>query len=162
MAYVVCTPSAAAPIKSYSPELMVLPYLPEQHGDAAAGTDEPTAVDPVRAARARAPRRPLPPLRPLAPCKPRLRCSVKERTATDGRSCCCRAVALRQAVVARAAARLAPWLSRATALVVGPGLGSDPLVCATATAAMRQVRAAPTLASARRIGALLCSSVCEG
>jgi ATP-dependent NAD(P)H-hydrate dehydratase len=30
MAYVICTPSAATAIKSYSPELMVLPYLPEQ------------------------------------------------------------------------------------------------------------------------------------
>lgn len=29
MAYVICTPSAATAIKSYSPELMVLPYLPE-------------------------------------------------------------------------------------------------------------------------------------
>lgn len=29
MAYVVCTPSAKDAIKSYSPELMVLPYLPD-------------------------------------------------------------------------------------------------------------------------------------
>ncbi|EFJ51794.1 hypothetical protein VOLCADRAFT_116306 [Volvox carteri f. nagariensis] len=29
MAYVICTPSAATAIKCYSPELMVLPYLPE-------------------------------------------------------------------------------------------------------------------------------------
>ncbi len=44
MAYVICTPSAAAAIKSYSPELMVLPYLPErpleQHDAGEAAVDQ--------------------------------------------------------------------------------------------------------------------------
>lgn len=35
MAYVICTPSAATAIKSYSPELMVLPYLHEAAAAAA-------------------------------------------------------------------------------------------------------------------------------
>ncbi|PNH05060.1 ATP-dependent (S)-NAD(P)H-hydrate dehydratase [Tetrabaena socialis] len=87
MAYVICTPSAATAIKSYSPELMVLPYLPEttqQQYDSAAAPDE--------------------------------------------------------AAVERAVARIAPWLARASAVVVGPGLGDDPAVCATASALIARCR----------------------
>ncbi|KAG2490399.1 hypothetical protein HYH03_011199 [Edaphochlamys debaryana] len=85
MAYVICTPSAATAIKSYSPELMVLPYLPE---------------DP----------------------------DAGEGAAPDA------------AAVAKALARIQPWLGRASCLVVGPGLGSDPAVCATAAELMGEAR----------------------
>ncbi|GIL71416.1 hypothetical protein Vretifemale_1975, partial [Volvox reticuliferus] len=90
MAYVICTPSAATAIKSYSPELMVLPYLPEQPLG--------SKVDPSMAS------------------------SADETT------------------VGRAVARILPWTFRASAVVMGPGLGSDPLVCATATALMHETR----------------------
>ncbi|KXZ42978.1 hypothetical protein GPECTOR_108g173 [Gonium pectorale] len=76
MAYVICTPSAAVPIKSYSPELMVLPYLPE----GPPGEEQPAV----------------------------------------------------QAEVDAAVTRILPWLGRASALLVGPGLGSDPSACAAA------------------------------
>ncbi|GIL46365.1 hypothetical protein Vafri_3362 [Volvox africanus] len=90
MAYVICTPSAATAIKSYSPELMVLPYLPEQPLQ--------SELDPAMVS------------------------SVDETT------------------VSRAVARILPWTSRASAVVVGPGLGSDPFVCATVTALMIETR----------------------
>ncbi|KAG2428236.1 hypothetical protein HYH02_014418 [Chlamydomonas schloesseri] len=95
MAYVICTPSAATAIKSYSPELMVLPYLHEASSAAAAATvaggggeDE---VDMV--------------------------------------------------AVSRAVDRILPWLQRATAVVVGPGLGDDPAVCEAGAALLHHARA---------------------
>eukprot|EP00198_Chlamydomonas_reinhardtii_P011304 XP_001700641.1 predicted protein [Chlamydomonas reinhardtii] len=92
MAYVICTPSAATAIKSYSPELMVLPYLHEAAAAAAwpggAGEDK---VDMV--------------------------------------------------AVSRAVDRILPWLQRATAVVVGPGLGDDPAVCEAGAALLHHARA---------------------
>ncbi|GLI59251.1 hypothetical protein VaNZ11_001097 [Volvox africanus] len=90
MAYVICTPSAATAIKSYSPELMVLPYLPEQPLG--------SGVDPSMVSSAD------------------------------------------EATVSGAVARILSWTSRASAVVVGPGLGSNPGVVATVTVLMRETR----------------------
>ncbi|KAG2423692.1 hypothetical protein HXX76_015082 [Chlamydomonas incerta] len=88
MAYVICTPSAATAIKSYSPELMVLPYLHEAAAGAYSGEEK---VDMV--------------------------------------------------AVSRAVDRILPWLQRATAVVVGPGLGDDPAVCEAGAALLHHARA---------------------
>ncbi|GLC44200.1 hypothetical protein PLESTM_001567900 [Pleodorina starrii] len=95
MAYVICTPSAATAIKSYSPELMVLPYLPEQQQQQQ---------------------------------------QQQMSTGAEGEG------PVDQAAVELAVSRICPWLSRASALVVGPGLGGDPAVCATAAALMGEAR----------------------
>lgn len=39
-----------------------------------------------------------------------------------------------------AVSRIAPWLSRASAVVVGPGLGADPAVCEAAAQLLGRAR----------------------
>lgn len=84
LSYVFCTPSAAATIKGYSPELIVMPYIPEDG-------EELSSEELEAAAR-------------------------------------------------RAVKRVDPWLQRLSCLVVGPGLGTDPLVVATASQILQQAR----------------------
>jgi ATP-dependent NAD(P)H-hydrate dehydratase len=81
--YVFCTESASPVVKSYSPELIVIPLLPEL----------PVFEDvPLRR---------------------------------------------QEQMVERASGLLLPWVQRLTCLVVGPGLGDDPLANATAESAIR-------------------------
>ena len=85
LAWVFCTKSAAPIIKSYSPDLMVLPYLPEE-----------------------------------------------DENATEERQC---------VRVEKVLTQIQPWLRRLSCLVVGPGLGDDPLVQATALSLIKEARA---------------------
>ncbi|MEW5308884.1 MAG: hypothetical protein WDW38_000806 [Sanguina aurantia] len=109
MAYVFTSASAAAVIKGYSPELMVLPDLPEQPTLPMLGNLTAAVLGPTG-----------------QPTEQQLRDTALMQRAVDG-----------------AHARLRPWLSRCTVVVVGPGLGDDPWVNATA---------ARLIATAREMG----------
>ncbi|MEW5298456.1 MAG: hypothetical protein WDW36_001579 [Sanguina aurantia] len=116
MAYVFTSASAAAVIKGYSPELMVLPDLPEQPTLPMLGNLTAAVLGPTG-----------------QPTEQQLRVCVGGEDDT----------ALMQRAVDGAHARLRPWLSRCTVVVVGPGLGDDPWVNATA---------ARLIATAREMG----------
>lgn len=102
LGHVFCTPGAAPVIKGYSPELIVLPFLPGAAPAAAAA--EPAGTSGEAGAEAEA------------------------------------AAAARD--VDEAMAQIRPWLQRMACVIVGPGLGDDPLVVETAAAVVAAARQA--------------------
>eukprot|EP00741_Cyanophora_paradoxa_P005132 tig00000863_g4974.t1 len=83
LSHIFCTPGAATAIKSYSPELIVHPVLPERPTGSAVGSSE---------------------------------------------------------LAKNAAVSVGEWLQRLHVLVIGPGLGRDPLVQETAFSVLQQAR----------------------
>ena len=132
ISHVFCTEGAATVIKCYSPELIVHPYLPDSGGG---GVGVGGAVWPyLPAALAYA----LPcsicaPQPPHACCAPP---HTHPRTEASPLSMCAGPVQVageEQQARQRAAAvqAIEPWLDRFDAVVIGPGLGRDPLVLST-------------------------------
>ena len=112
LAHVFCTPGAAPVIKAYSPDLIVHPLLRESVG----GGDE------ERAASGR-----------------------ETTTTTTTAAATATAVAASSAsyssrLAALSVSDIEPWLPRFDALVVGPGLGSDPAVEEAALLLLRRAR----------------------
>ena len=101
LSFVVCAQEAAVPIKAYSPELMVTPFYEEDavvHAAAAAADTNETAGGAS---------------------------SSSTATCTSSSSS---SVASLEALAQRMADKVAAFLPRLHALVIGPGLGRDPVV----------------------------------
>lgn len=120
LSHVFCTEGAATVIKGYSPELIVHPYLPD--GQESGGQQVGRAVAaPLRSCNTADEACPA--------CS--LACTA---TSLPGPTlCCCPQLSEAQAAAAqrRAVQAIEPWLDRFDAVVIGPGLGRDPVILST-------------------------------
>lgn len=119
LSHVFCTEGAATVIKSYSPELIVHPYLPDSHD---LSEEVVSSLHPKLHPSVSSPS--IPVMLALA-CHNTLISGVFERriamqASTSGKN--------REEAVDRAVGAIEHWLERFDVVVVGPGLGRDELV----------------------------------